>query len=128
MREFTLNKQQKLKGVKAVRTLFNNHNVVTSFPLKVVFNYHKNDSATVKVGFSVAKRKINKAHQRNRIKRILREGFRQYKNQLLVDRENVYEISIMFIYLGGKSIKLPLIKQKMEEAIHKLNKYIDAEK
>jgi ribonuclease P protein component len=128
VKKLTLNKQEKLKGVKAVKTLFNNHNVVTSFPLKVVFSHKNSSCAGLKIGFSVAKRKINKAHQRNRIKRVLREGFRQYKNQLLVDRDNVYEISIMFIYLGGKSVKLPLIKQKMEEVIHKINKYIDAKK
>jgi ribonuclease P protein component len=128
MKEFSLNKTEKLKGIKPVSALFNDHSVAVAFPLKAVYQYKKKTVSSNKVGFSVAKRRINKAHHRNKIKRVLREGFRQQKSLLLVDKENKYEISIMFIYIGEKAIKYPLIQQKMIEVINKINKNIDSEK
>ena len=128
MKKFSLNKTEKLKGIKPVRALFNNHSVAVSFPLKAVYQYNKQTKSSIKVGFSVAKRRISKAHHRNKIKRVLREGFRQQKSLLLVDKDNKYEISIMFIYLGEKAIKYPVIQQKMIEVIKKINNNIDSEK
>ena len=124
MKEFSLNKSEKLKGIKPIRALFNDHSVVVSFPFKAVYKYKKQATSKVKVGFSVAKRRVNKAHHRNKIKRVLRESFRQQKQLLLIDKENIYEISIMFIYLGEKSIKYPVVKEKMQEVINKINKDI----
>ncbi|MFT6715588.1 MAG: ribonuclease P protein component [Saprospiraceae bacterium] len=128
MKRFTLNKSQKLKGVKAVRALFTDCLIATSFPLKAVYTFNKRSVADFKVGFSVAKRKVNKAHDRNRIKRNLREVFRQNKSLLLVDNEIKYQISVMFIYLGEKTIKQQVLKEKMEEVINKINNNINREK
>ena len=128
MKDFSLNKREKLKGIKTVKALFLDHLVVKSFSLKAVYNYNENNISKINVGFSVAKRKVNKAHHRNRIKRILREAFRQQKKMLLVDKDNKYKISVMFIYLGGQTINFPMVKKNMEDVIYKINKHIYSEK
>jgi ribonuclease P protein component len=128
MKVNSLNRSEKLKGVKEVQALFIDNRIAVSFPLKAVYNYEKRDEVKIQIGFSVAKRKVNKAHHRNKIKRILRESFRLQKRGLMCDSKINYKISIMFIYLGGKTINFITVGKKMEEVINKINKEVNSEK
>jgi len=128
MKVNSLNKNEKLKGIKEVQALFTENEVAVSFPLKAVYNCEISENSERKIGFSVAKRKVNKAHHRNKIKRVLREGFRLRKQGLLSDNDINYKISIMFIYLGGKTINFTTVGKKMEEVINKINKEVNSEK
>jgi ribonuclease P protein component len=127
MKENSLSKYEKLKGIKPVKALFNKHMVATVYPIKAVYAFEKSDRLEIKIGFSVAKRKVNKAHERNRIKRVLRESFRQCKKDLYVDNINIMMVSIMFIFLDGKPIKHLVIQQNMKELVKKINKNIERE-
>jgi ribonuclease P protein component len=44
-----------------------------------IFLHCENTLGYARIGFAIAKKKIAKAHQRNRIKRIVRESFRTQK-------------------------------------------------
>ena len=57
-------------------------------------------SDNLKIGFTVSKKKINKASGRNKIKRKLRETFRLNKSLLLSKEKQSSETLIMFIYIG----------------------------
>lgn len=128
MKTHSLNKHEKLKGFKKIQGLFRAHHIEASFPIKAVFSFSLSEHEKISAGFSVSKRKLNKAHDRNKVKRILRESYRLQKHMLLMNKDNKHEISVMFIYLGGKSINLPMIQGKMEHLIGKINKKIDSEK
>lgn len=101
---FTLGKDEKLKSKTVIEQLFAEGSRVKSFPLQLIYLKTTHDSLfPIKVGFSVPKRAIKLAVNRNRIKRIMREVYR--KNKYLFS-ENLKEHYIfMFIYMANEEIK-----------------------
>lgn len=101
---FTLGKDEKLKSKQAIEKLFVEGSRVKSFPLQLIYLKKEHYSLfPIKVGFSVPKRAIKLAVNRNRIKRIIREVYR--KNKYLFS-ENLKEHYIfMFIYMAKEEIK-----------------------
>jgi len=79
------------------------------------------------VGFSVS-RNVKRAVDRNRLKRIMRESYRQNKHQLLSCFAGRNEsLDIVFMYLGTKSIspsteKFKVVDDAMKELITRISK------
>ena len=100
---YTLGKEEKLKGRKLIEQLFAEGKRVKSFPIQLI--YFKNleeTGATLKVGFSVPKRNIKLAVNRNRIKRVLREVYR--KNKHIFSSQLKESYVFMFIYMAKEEI------------------------
>jgi len=96
--DLTFNKQEKLKHKKLIETLFKEGKSITLFPLRIVFLQKDHDKdKPLQVGFSVPKRLIKKAVDRNRIKRQLREAYRLNKKDFYKRIEKKYIIMIIFI-------------------------------
>jgi ribonuclease P protein component len=99
---FTFRKSDRLKGVKSVALLFGDGKSFFSHPFRVVWNYSgTHPGIPSRTGISVPKRVFKRAVDRNRIKRIFRESWRQRKKSLdhRISEHNK-EIDIMFIYTG----------------------------
>ena len=76
--KLTYKKEERLKSKKLIQKLFAQGASVSVYPFQLVFLKHPHFSkTTLQVGVSVSKKKVSKAVQRNRIKRVLRELFRQ---------------------------------------------------
>jgi len=100
---YTLGKEEKLKGRKLIEQLFAEGQRVKSFPIQLIyFKNLKEAEATVKVGFSVPKRNIKLAVNRNRIKRVLREVYRKNKHIFSSQLKEPYVF--MFIYMAKEEI------------------------
>ena len=101
---FTLEKEDKLKSRKLIEQLFSEGDRVKSFPFHMVFLpiNHKNNT-TLQVGFSVPKRNIKLAVDRNRIKRIMREAYRKNKN--LFSEGLTEKFIFMIVYTARKEMK-----------------------
>jgi len=95
--KFTLGKDEKLKSRKLIEHLFAEGKRVKSYPLQLIYLQIDHDSEfPIKVGFSVPKKVVKLAVDRNRIKRMMREAYRL--NKYLIS-ENIKEPYIfMFIY------------------------------
>lgn len=95
--KFTLGKDEKLKGRTLIEQLFAEGKRVKSFPLQLIY-LQVNHSAEfpIKVGFSVPKRNVKLAVNRNRIKRMMREVYRLNKYLFSENLDNKY--IFMFIY------------------------------
>jgi ribonuclease P protein component len=79
-KQFTYNKQQKVKSRKELDNLFKNGKSFLIFPLKVFYFFNdKENENLVRCGVGVSKKHYAKAVDRNRIKRLMREGFRLNK-------------------------------------------------
>lgn len=111
-----------LRGRKAMIELFENGNSLVLPPLRLMYLWKENsDGAPVLVMFSVSKRHVKKAVRRNRIKRLLREGWR--KNcfplwELAVQSKQNLHVAI--IYTRQHLPEYPLIEHKIIEAIRRL--------
>ena len=113
---YTLGKDEKLKGRKLIELLFSEGKRVKSFPIQLI--YFKNNRETevaIKAGFSVPKRNIKLAVNRNRIKRMLREVYRLNKFKFLDNLKDPYVF--MFIYMAKEEINYA----DLEQALHKLH-------
>ena len=112
---FTLEKADKLKSRKLIEQLFSEGDRVKSYPFHMVFLPVDNDRiTTLQVGFSVPKRNIKLAVNRNRIKRLMREVYRKNKNLF---SEGINEKYIfMLVYTARNEIKY----EDLELAIKKL--------
>lgn len=71
---------------------------MTAYPLRLVYFKNEFDSEyPVKVAFSVSKKKMKKAVDRNRLKRQMREAFRKNKYILYEGLKKKYFLMVTFI-------------------------------
>lgn len=101
MSDFKLPKEEKLKHKKEIGLLFEKGKWKTCDNLRIItLNLDKKPQEDFsfinqKVGVSVSKRHFKKAHDRNRIKRLLRECYRLNK-ELFVEKFGKNSLSMVF--------------------------------
>ncbi len=109
----TFKREEKLKKSKLITQLFAEGNSITEFPIKLIYlQVDHNSPYKIQAGVSAAKRKFNKAVDRNRIKRLLREVYRKNK-YLIYQSEHTKKHIFMFIYQGKKEIDYKVLEEKM---------------
>lgn len=95
----TYSKQEKLKSRKALEELFAKGKSFSVFPIKVF--YTVSDGELVQAGVGVSSRIFKKAHDRNKVKRLLREVYRTQKQPLYSKvAANQQQLNVFFLYIG----------------------------
>ena len=120
----TLPKTESLKSKKLIRLLFSSKKSEFVYPFKIVYHILKTKEAhPALLLISVGKRKIKNAVDRNHIKRLFREAYRQSKHPLIdVLEEKNISIALGFVYVGSKNPEYSLIEEKVKMAIDVLAK------
>ncbi len=98
----TFGKAEHLCNIPEISELFSHGHTISKNPLKLKWlpgNWNNNPS--LKVVISVPKHKFKKASDRNRIKRLLREGYRLNK-LILIDRLNNRKCYLGIVYTGNE--------------------------
>ena len=114
----TLSHNEKLKSKKLIEQLFAEGKSVTEYPIKLIYLKTEHESTCpVQVGFSVAKRKMGKAVDRNKVKRLLRECYRKHKQLLNDQLEDKY--IFMLLYLDENQEKYVVLEGKMIALLQK---------
>ncbi|MFN2440454.1 MAG: ribonuclease P protein component [Chitinophagaceae bacterium] len=135
IKQFTLNKSERIKKRKAIEYLFNEGMVFNVSPLRIFYFFQKENHAEaleeskentfLKVGVSVSKRHFKKAVDRNRIKRLMREANRLQKLPLQnMLKDKGYSLQVFFIYTGKELPDYLLIKEKIAKALLQLQQKI----
>ncbi len=119
---YSYNKKEKLKSRKLIEELFAKGRPLSAFPLKVFFVLLPvTAEQTVQAGVGVSARNFKKAVDRNRIKRLLREGYRLNKETLhTVADEQQKKLAVFFLYTGKELPDFTLINEKMRAVLIKL--------
>ena len=120
---FTLEKADKLKSRKLIEQLFSEGDRVKSFPFHMVFlpvDYERITS--LQVGFSVPKRNIKLAVNRNRIKRLMREVYRKNKNLFSEGMNEKY--IFMLVYTARKEMEYAELELAMQKIAGKFQSKI----
>ena len=113
---YTYNKDEKLKSQKAIEQLFAEGKSVSAYPLRMVY---LDNQSQLKVGVSVSKRNFKLAVHRNRVKRLLREGYRLNKNLLIDNKLSHY--TLMILYISKEMPDFKTIDKKMKALLSKFN-------
>lgn len=114
---FSFPKSEKLKSRKAIELLFEEGKTISIFPIKLFYLSVENSEKT-QAGFTVSKRNFNKAVDRNRIKRQLRESYRLQKHLLKFD--NGVKFALFFLYIGKEKLPYAKIEAAMKSLLKKL--------
>ena len=127
---YTLGKNDKLKSRKSIEQLFKEGKSFSNFPFRVLYlqattgNLHGEDVKTnLQTAFSVSKRYFKKAVDRNRIKRLMREGWRLQKNELLNNcKTSNKNLLVFIIYTGNELPEYTVVFEKIGIVIKRLQK------
>lgn len=126
---FTFKKEERLRGAKRIESLFQKGRSFIAYPLRVV--YSETDAPTsvsASILVSVPKKKIKRAVQRNRIKRLVRESYRLNKSILLAKlNDNMPSMDIAFIYLKEELSDFKSIQKAMQKALSEIGEKIKPE-
>lgn len=100
----TFRKPERLVSRLAFESLFENGEGHVAFPVRMVWKEMTLPTRyPVQVAFSVPKRNFRRAVDRNRIKRLMRESYRQNKNTLYALLEvKGKQFALLFVYVGRK--------------------------
>ncbi|HLD54063.1 MAG TPA: ribonuclease P protein component [Sediminibacterium sp.] len=115
----TYSKQEKLKSRKALEQLFAKGKSFSVFPIKVFYTI--SDGALVQAGVGVSSRIFKKAHDRNKVKRLLREVYRTQKQPLYTSvASNQQQLNVFFLYIGKELPVFADLQIAMEKTLEKL--------
>lgn len=123
---YTYPRSEKLKSRKVLNTLFTGGKTISVFPVKLFWipATHAADQS-IQAGVGVSARHFAKAVDRNRIKRLLREGYRLNKQPLLTAlKTHEKQIAVFFLYIGKELPDQVMLTEKMQQALTKLEEQI----
>jgi len=138
IKQFTLNKSERLKKRTAIDRLFKEGRSFSVYPFKVVYFFNPLPAIEIEkvlttkafyklqFGVSVSKRAFKKAVFRNRIKRLIREAYRVEKIPLQIALEPKKVCLEFFIIYTGKELPLfTFVQEKMKNIILRLLQEIE---
>ncbi len=116
-------KSERLCSRKSIGKLFAGGNSLFNYPFRVVWlDAGREQPFPVRLAVSVPRKRIRKAVDRNRIKRLIRETYRLNKDYLYqnLQRQN-RSIELMVIYVAGQEYDFRYINNKMKELLKTLS-------
>lgn len=121
---YTLGKSERLKSRKTIEEMFKSGKSFSHYPFRVIYLMRLQNSETklpaLQCAFSVGTKHFKKATDRNRIKRLMREGYRLQKNKLQLQCESTdIQLNVFIIYTGNEVPKYELVFEKMGTLINR---------
>ena len=117
---YTLPAKERLKSRKLIEALFGSGKTFSVFPFRVFYLWEEGATQPVQVGVGASKRNFKRAVDRNRIKRLLREGYRLRKHSLEMPAAG-RGLRVFLLYTGKELPEFPLVLEKMDVILKKIN-------
>ncbi|MDX2174091.1 MAG: ribonuclease P protein component [Bacteroidota bacterium] len=118
----TFNKQERLCSKKQMELLFSKGKSSFGHPLKFIFMHVETDlQFPAQALFVVPKRQFKKAHDRNKLKRRMREAYRLNKQTLYQQLASAnIKIICAFIYVGKKQEDYTTIEKAIKQNLNSI--------
>lgn len=119
-------KNEKLCQKESIDLIFSQGDKISDRPIKLLWKEVANQPLALQSLISVPKRRIPKATDRNRIKRLIREAFRTQK-QPLIDQliQKKISINLAIIYSDNKVLSYKEIHDKICLTLQRLSQKYD---
>lgn len=125
----TLCKAERLNSKLAIENLFSGGaKSLSVYPLRIVFTpVEINEAAPASILISVPKKRFKRAVKRNRVKRQIREAYRNNKHELLdcLRRKNI-SLHLAFIYVDDELRISQEVESKVKVLLNKMIDKLDA--
>lgn len=118
----TFSKDERLCHKGSFEELIASGRSFVSYPLRVVYRLFPRgeEDAPARIAISVSKKRFKRAVKRNRVKRLVREGYRLNKYKLYCDIPESKTLDILFIYLQDDIFEFHKIEKAIAGAIKKM--------
>ena len=122
----TFRKRERMTSNLLMEALFENGNSqsVTAFPLRAVYQtierHRGHDPAQILI--SVPKKRFKHAVDRNRVKRQIRETYRQHKQLLWEEVAENQEILVGFVWLSDRHYPSKEVEQRVVKILQRIAK------
>lgn len=124
----TFGKEYRLASKREIEHLFAHKNTLRSYPLTMYFRYFDSECVHLKFVTSAPKRIYKHAHDRNRLKRLMREAIRKNKLSLTQFLELKHlGLHIFAIYRSEKELSLETIEKSITHIFKKIENEISKE-
>lgn len=115
----SLSSRERLKNKFLFERVFRQGRSVNASPIRMIYLFVPGEQQT-KAGFAVSSRLFPRAHDRNRIKRVMRECYRLAKPELVGNKSGCFHV--VFVYSGRKADGFHAIQEKFNVLLDQLQK------
>ena len=125
--KFTYQKKDKLKSRKQMQFLFSKGTAITMHPIRLVYTIEKEEAGIfsnglLQAGVGAPSRQFRKAVQRNKVKRLLREGYRlekpNFTNSISITNTR---LNLFFLYVDANVQTQQQIQATIKLLLQKLS-------
>jgi ribonuclease P protein component len=122
----TFCKDERLKREQHIETLFRNGKAFSVFPLRIIALTVSRGAERypARAGFTAPKKKFKHAVSRNRLKRLMREGWRLQKGLFYNQIPAGQQLRLFFIYTDNKEASYEVVSAAIAKGLHKLSKHM----
>ena len=124
---YTFSLAERLKRERHIETLFQTGKAFSVFPLRAVWlltSRADGETSPARAGFSVPKKKFKRAHDRNRLKRLMREAWRLHKAEIYAHIPAEKQLHIFWLFTGVELVPYTSVQAAIVKALGKLTKEI----
>ena len=125
-KKFTYQKKDKLKSRKQMQFLFSKGTAITMHPIRLLYTIEKGEAGIfpnglLQAGVGAPSRQFRKAVQRNKVKRLLREGYRLEKPDFMnaISLTNS-RLNLFFLYVDANVQSQQQIQATIKLLLQKL--------
>lgn len=119
-----LPKSQRIYKQTAIQSLFEEGKGFSLYPFRVVvhlYDAENQEDAIPRILVSVSKKRFHHAVKRNRVKRLIREGWRNNKQQLVALCQSQNKtLDVAFVYTATIILKYKEVEDKIKEVVERL--------
>ena len=122
----TFSKRERMTSHLLMEALFENDSSqsVSAYPLRAVYQTigRQGDHVPAQILISVPKKRFKHAVDRNRVKRQIREAYRQHKQLLWESMAEDQEILVGFVWLSDRHYPSKVVEQRVVKILQRITK------